>query len=205
MQELYTIMGEDLDEWSQVNICVASFCRDGDLLSQWRAYGFPGAAYAIGFDSAKLAAVAGEHQFVLAHCRYRDPGDYQEDVLGFIKEIIAEAVNTPRPPETFIGRFLQTAATMKLACFREEDEWRIVSSQPVSSGSEKFNLRARNSMLIPYYAVPLDSSSIVEIIVGPCAHPELAKDAAYGLCHRFGLDGVWKGHVETSRIPYRNY
>lgn len=56
----------------------------------------------------------------------------------------------------------------------------------------------------PYYTVPLELSSVVEIVVGPCAHPDLARDAVLGLVNKFELKEV-RGRVKTSEIPYRNY
>src|SRR5205085_10103226 len=35
-------------------VYVASFCENGDLLSQWRAYGAFGGGYAVGFSSIGL-------------------------------------------------------------------------------------------------------------------------------------------------------
>jgi len=40
-----------IESWEDVNTCIASFCANGDLLSQWRGYSVYGSSYSIGFDT----------------------------------------------------------------------------------------------------------------------------------------------------------
>ncbi len=197
-------MLDDISEWEQVNICVISFCANGDLLSQWRGYGIPGSAYSLGFDREKLVENIKQYQFELSHCQYFDSNKYQGTIIQFIQEAYTEAVTTKNVPSDFIGKFINMAATMKLECFEEEDEWRIVSWTPVSYNDEKFNFKSSKSMIVPYYSLPIDLDSIVEVIVGPCQHPELTKDAIYGLAHKFNLKNIQGGgNIQISKIPYR--
>ncbi len=203
-REVYRRIREDLREWSSVNICVASFCAKGDLLSQWRGYGLPGAAYSIGFDAAKLAQTTVGNRFRLQHCTYFEPDDYRSEVQTFIQQVIEEFGQDSPKPVQFIDRFMTMAAKLKLKCFAEEDEWRIVSDQPLRFDDSRFGFRTGNSMVIPYYAVPLDLSSVVEIVVGPCAHQDLAVGAVHGLTNKYELTNA-RARVKTSQIPYRNY
>ena len=39
-------------------MCLASFCEQHDLLSQWRSYGNDGRGIALGFNSSKLVELA---------------------------------------------------------------------------------------------------------------------------------------------------
>jgi hypothetical protein len=50
---------------------------------------------------------------------------------------------------------------------------------------------------------PMD---IREVVTGPCAEPELAKQAAHLALLKFvpGINGVARG-VRSSRVPYRNW
>ena len=194
---------DDIRVWEHTNICVASFCTKGDLLSQWRGYGIPGSAYSIGFDRENLVKTIGSHPFELRRCQYYDPSAYQQKIHQFILEIINEAIKENNIPQDFIGKFLNMAATMKFDCFQEEREWRFVSWKPLNFTDERFNFKTSKSMIIPYYSLPLDLSSIVEIIVGPCQHPELAEDAIHGLAHKFNLKNVLQGKVYRSQVPYR--
>jgi len=197
-------MLSDIFEWESINTCVVSFCAKGDLLSQWRAYGVSSSSYSIGFDSAKLTEAIKAHPFELKQCKYYNPNDYNKAVYQFILESSKEK----DLPDNFIGRFINMAAVMKLKCFSEEEEWRIVSYSPLSFTDLRF--RVGKSMLIPYYSLPITLSSIVEIIIGPCPHPNLAKDAIAGLSHKYRLDNVVEDNmvrekVKVSEIPYRNY
>jgi hypothetical protein len=197
-------MCDDINEWEQINICVASFCAKGDLLSQWRGYGVPGLAYSIGFDREKLAKSIEEHPFELRPCQYFDSEKYRQKIEQFILETFNEAVTSNTIPEDFIGKFIRMAATIKLKCFEEEDEWRIVSWKPASFTDDRFKFRPGKSMIIPYYSLPLDVTSIVEIVIGPCQYPVLAQSAIGGLVHKFKLENIKPGKVKVSQIPYRN-
>src|SRR5438067_10707873 len=54
----YTTLFRSLEGFRRTNICVASFCEENDLLSQWRAYGNDGRGISLGFGSAGLRALA---------------------------------------------------------------------------------------------------------------------------------------------------
>src|SRR5438034_9907722 len=41
-----------LESYRRTNICLASFCEENDLLSQWRSYGNDGRGIALGFSSS---------------------------------------------------------------------------------------------------------------------------------------------------------
>lgn len=204
-KDIYLRMLDDIRGWERINICVASFCADGDLLSQWRGYGVPGSAYSIGFDVQKLVETLDPYLFKLYHCQYYDPKAFQQKIQQFIFEVLNEAITDRKIPVDFIDKFVEMAATMKFNCFKEEDEWRVLSWRPLPFTDERFNFKSGKSMVVPYYSIPLDLSSIVEIIIGPCQHPELARDAVYGMAHKYKLENVQRGQVKTSQIPYRSF
>jgi len=198
-EEILDIL-DDINLSGEVNICVVSFCTYGDLLSQWRGYGFPSSAYSIGFDTRRILENIESQPFQLLHCRYYDKEEYHKKINEFIVEFLKISKEERRG---FIGSFIEMAATMKLNCFEEEDEWRIVSSEPISSSENGYNFRIRKSVIIPYFALPVDLSSIVEIVIGPCRHPKLAEDSLWGLKHKFGLENLNSSTLKLSEIPYR--
>ena len=202
-KETAIFMLEYIREWENINICVASFCTNGDLLSQWRGYGIPGSAYSIGFNRKNLEETAIQHSFELCPCEYYAPADYRNKIFEFIAQEIDVAIKNNKRPLDFIGKLVKRAATMKFAYFREEEEWRVISSRPLSSGDSSFSFRTSKSMIIPYYSLPIDFESIVEIIIGPCVHMDLAEDATYGLVNKYDLKNVKPGRVKRSKIPYR--
>lgn len=196
---------KELEGWRGVNLCVASFCVDGDLLSQWRGYGAYGSAYSIGFKTAKLEKIASRSGFQLRPCSYYDENGYREAVRAFF-DVYASKTHTPTESALeYIVDFIRNTATMKLKCFEGEKEWRIVSTHPLFYDDPNFMFRTEKSMIIPYYAMPLeDLSSIVEIIIGPCKHPDLVKRTVFGLCVKHGLKNIGDFEkVKISSIPYR--
>jgi len=197
-------MSYDIEVNQHINICVASFCEKKDLLSQWRAYGVSGLSYCIGFDREKLEKDVTQYSFALNPCEYYNAIDYQHKVEEFITQIIKKSMNEKNNHPTFIDEFLKFAAQMKLDFFVEEKEWRIVSNRPLSFTDNKFDFRLGKTMVIPHYVLPLDLSSVVEIMVGPCPNPELAKDTLHGLVYKFNLN-INPGMVEVSTIPYRSF
>jgi hypothetical protein len=63
-----------IDRIANVNLFVACFCEDSDLLSQWQGYTRGSYGYSIGFDTSKLRtrAASGPFRFRLAKCIYDD-------------------------------------------------------------------------------------------------------------------------------------
>jgi hypothetical protein len=61
-----------IDRITKVNIFVACFCEQSDLLSQWRGYSHGSYGYSVGFNAGKLAlrATSGSFPFFLGKCIY---------------------------------------------------------------------------------------------------------------------------------------
>lgn len=192
----------DTSSWRAINCFTASFCEGKDLLSQWRGYGLPRSPCSIGFDSKKLREVTCGLNIELKPCDYFNRTGYRRKITEFVDNSLHEVTTSPGIQRSFIEKLVKLSLTMKLDCFRDEREWRIVSSTPLNSARLEF--RIRNSLIIPYFPLPLgDLSSIVELCIGPCPDPELAKDAIYTLAYRYDLKSVLKGKVSNSQIPYR--
>ena len=193
---------KQLKFWRDVNLCVASFCEEGDLLSQWRGYGSFGSAFSVGFKTEKIEEAISKNGFELVQSKYFDEAGYSEAVDHIFWSAVAESVKSYNKNPDFPGMFLKTIAGIKLKCFQEEKEWRIISSQPLQN--DKLMFRLGKSMLIPYYALPLDSSSIVEIVIGPCQHPGLVKSAINSLASKYNLMNIMDiDRIRVSSIPYR--
>ena len=104
---------DDIKDWADVNICVASFCTDGDLLSQWRGYGLPGSAYTIGFDTERLLKNIQSQPFGLCPCDYYDHNDYRSKVNEFFLQILGGAIGEIEEGGSYVDDFIQMAARMK--------------------------------------------------------------------------------------------
>lgn len=190
----------EVDASPDINICVFAFCTEGDRLSQWRSYGIPGPGYSIGFSSAKLDETLTPLGFKLHPCAYYE----YDDQYKIIKEFINQSIESTTPRQ-FIKELLIKASAIKHTAFEDEGEWRLVSTAPRSYGDSEFGFKSGLSTVVPYYSLPLDPSCIVEIIVGPSPHPELARGAVGGLRFRYNLKAVDQWHIKSSKIPFRNW
>jgi hypothetical protein len=151
--------------------------------------------------------------FILAPCEY-DWGLQEKIVSQVIDEAFesfrtALKAGTPvddpllkRHRNLFVREFLRVAPVLKHSSFREEKEWRMISS-PVSFDHPQRGHRAGSSMIIPHFIFslgdPTDKMPIKEVIVGPTPNRELAMSSVASLLGREGVSGG----VTLSHIPYR--
>lgn len=198
-----------------INVCVCSFSADGDLLSQWRAYGGGASSFSLGFSGAFLRAVSDQLSFYLAPVLY-DEVEQRTLIRTLLENVLTEnlqkragtqaAANEPtQPPGGNLVAYLNRyAPILKHKSFSEEREWRIIS-RPLMCSRDRFGYRTGMSMLVPYYRIPLCTErqpfTIEEIVVGPTPHPEQSIRSVSGLLVRHGL----QEKVRNSQVPYRSW
>jgi hypothetical protein len=201
-----------IDSWPPQNIYITSFCKSGDLLSQWRGYANRGGGYAIGLSVVNRQIATDKGQFEAFKVVY-DPARRTE----VLKEILNETLNALDSTEfpssiddayklliqqfavLLAGAIRLVGGRFKNPAFSEEDEWRFCIETDLSDlDSVKF--RDANGLLIPYLEIPLTSSGIKvrKIVCGPTLHPELARRSVEMLAQRSGFMNV---EIENSRIP----
>jgi hypothetical protein len=194
-----------LEAITNINVCVACFSDNGDLLSQWRGYCPDGGGFAIGFDSFSLQRIAARQDFDIGACIY----DLVEQQLGVAEyvEYSVERARIPSPEEddkkradAFLAGLVYLAATLKHPAFEEEREVRLVSKpKPIDSAGMKTR---EGSVLIPYFEFNLDAPvRISEIVVGPNTNMDLAMNSVRAFLKSADLDAA----VKESRIPYRGW
>jgi hypothetical protein len=155
---------------------VVSFCENGDLLSQWRAYGAPGGGYSIGFHPSALQAAANRDENTIhggctvRKVRYKQ--NQKEEMIRKRIEILRAIVEplsdqlVPESDEDFrrvnqlwaqaAASFHPALALMKHAAFEEEREWRLVRTlwkKPVPTAKRPLRLRIVRDQLTPYVPV----------------------------------------------------
>ncbi len=152
--------------------------------------------------------------FELRQCNYYSEGKFKNTITSLILKNIEELKKTQslkkgssyKESITFISEFMMKAATMKLMCFKEENEWRAISQDAKLTSDDNFNFRSGKSGIIPYYAISIDLKSIVEIVIGPCGNPYLARRAVGGLWGKYDLStDIVENAIRNSKIPYREY
>jgi hypothetical protein len=206
-EEFYTV----------VEVYLVCFCRKGDLLSQWRAYGQAG-GYAIGFDSTVLTSLTGNH-VMLAPVLY--DGSKQEQLIRDLVQRWRQPFKDAKLEEfdkqirrlgafVFAQAFSFFAATFKSEAFLEEDEWRLVYRRQVVIKDDSglgIDFRERKGMAASYAPMPLPpiSETVVpvrHIVMGATANLNLA---GFGLAQFLKSVGYPEKaiHISPSAVPLR--
>lgn len=199
----------NLPRIDQGHICIASFCEESDLLSQWRGYGNQGKGYAIGFNLKELTHIAKRQNFVLWPCVYNTA--LQMELVTYLIDSWCrefgghKTVQHEKMLAIINTSVCQLAPIIKDESFSEEKEWRLVSSV-VSSKSPQFAFREGEFSLIPYYNFQIEDEhgrlSIRSIVVGPSPHMELARNSLSTFLAASKLPTV---DIVGSKIPFRNW
>lgn len=197
----------NLEKLNQSHICTISFCKEGDLLSQWRGYAAQGKGYALGFDLKKLSRIAKKQNFVAWPCIYNP--SLQLELVNYLIDCWLTEFSSPMVDRSkMIGKInssiCQLAPVIKDESFSEEQEWRLISS---ATGSEKnMDFREGTYSLIPYLNFYLKvkhyRDCFKRIVVGPSPHTDLAVNSLKMFLAHNKLSDV---EVAVSRIPYRNW
>lgn len=204
---------ESFEDFRRVNICLASFCEERDLLSQWRSYGNDGRGVALGFSSASLQALADRPKLNLYRCVY-DPKDHRR-IAADLVAMLLKTYRRARPGTAarreallaqFRSLFLHVAPVIKDHKFGEEREWRLVSKPLAIDDPAMIPVMKGNQASVKYAvglsagrgAVP--SEIISRAVIGPTLDPHNVCDAIELLAKRtgFGLK-----QLEISEIPFR--
>ena len=206
------------------DLFTVSFCRDGDLLSQWRGYGSFGAGYALGFDLAELTP----HPQVgwLIEINYND--EHLSDVITDVFDIYMEYLTGIDKGDldlhlrdvagwgASILRFI--AQGYKHPKYEEEDEIRLVFKR-YSSIEDRgrfgadflapISYRPRGSDLVPFISTEIGLGNLAgtpnllplkRIVLGPGVAFERNMKALEGFMHACGYADV---DVVQSEIPFR--
>lgn len=227
-----------LDTHAQPETCVCCFSEVDDSLSQWRSYGGGKAGFSVGFSREWFAEVKETLGISLHRCIYNE--EAQEALIQkTIDEFFAaskgagpeywdppsshlykvrprgdiDAVGEPFPlfrnaGHDFANRLARIAPLIKDKSFEEEKEWRLVA-QNVSP--QDLEYRPGESMIIPYYTIPIGDESkfdsIGQITVGPTPHPQLSLTSAMSLiATAMTLNGSGSGVAfKVTDIPFRSW
>jgi hypothetical protein len=183
-----------------------SFCEQGNLLSQWRAYGARGGGYAVGFHTGWIkAAISGWRYAELGRVEY-DSRQQENVIFRVLKDALkkmeeAKIHGYPADPVAFgIGHFhaqtIHPRLLMKVGEFAEEREWRV-SIVGVPSGTA-VELRISGGTLVPYIVLPIPRDAIAEVTIGPTVHPERGRWSVGLLLKKFGM---LHAKISVSGIP----
>lgn len=205
IEEVRDELVESLETIESMNICISSFTEKKDLLSQWRGYSGNSVGFSVGFTTADMQRLLSVHGFFLRRCIYDE--QIQKNIIKTFFDKRLREVIEPGNEETssLIAEFVRIAALMKDAGFSEEEEWRIIS-EPISCLNPRFKYKHSNSVIIPYFSLPIKEEGrklkIKSIVCGPNQNEILNKDAVRLLALSNGYKST---EIEVSKIPYRKF
>lgn len=199
-------------------VFAASFRANGNLLSQWRAYGTPGKGVSLGFNPGHILRCARRQQFQVGRCIY-EPAVQRQLVNQVIDAVEDLADHEPTEAHsdhlfaTLESDLLRLAALLKHPSFREEDEWRVVSPVMTEGATTRepdspVRFREGKSMLVPYIEFNLTEAAnqplpIDHVFLGPTAHSELSLNSLRLFLAQQGITP--RAGVDYCQIPYRHH
>jgi hypothetical protein len=213
---LLEYLNEQWERMEGLEICIFSLSKEGDLLSQWRAYCPPEGGYSIGFIGQQLREIVAPQGGYVAPCVYDQIQQEQliAEVLAPVLRMLPDVVPDDEAMMKEIGEQFATllfnqlvivAPLIKHYSFAEEKEWRLVW---VPGRTEEVPIRFRpaRGTYIPYVALSLLGKNgkveIGEIIVGPMLHQYRAIRALTGALQERAV--TWAA-VRPSQVPYRTW
>jgi len=199
-----------LDLAQELPIFVCSFSEEGDQLSQWRGYSQNGYGFSVGFAYTKLEKHAERQKFILKKCIYKKK-QQQKVINGFIEsEILPTLTNlgeirlSPNDVMKIFEKILQLLPIIKNEHFKEEKEWRLISS-PFQTLKDRIRFRPGKTVIIPYCEFELAENkkdfAVKSITIGPTPNENESLLSLKTLLNREGTSKKIK--VRQSKIPYR--
>lgn len=148
---------------------IVCFCEQGDLLSQWRAYGNGGEGFSIEFDFTWLTSLE-PIGFRLQRVIY-DRAQQEDLILMLLSKVSAlidrHSLSSEEEAEVWQGAAMSLApwvVMFKDPSFQEECEWRLVNV-PLMRASD---YRRSGHRIVPYLKLKIaDTSAITKVIQGP--------------------------------------
>lgn len=202
------------EKWNP-KVYVASFTEEGDLLSQWRGYCSKG-GFSIGFHFNSLFQIAKKHDSFLLPCVYdfKIQNKILEELLVVHSKKYDEAIKDNNQKNSdelarsisneFIIRLFAIAPILKHESFREEKEWRIVSSILRAIPDIKF--RASESNIIPYIEISLckneEEIEFKQVFIGPASINHYSEEAVSQLLRKNQMPQ--NAAIRLSSAPYRS-
>jgi hypothetical protein len=204
-------------EWvGYPDLYATSFTENGDLLSQWRAYGSSGGGYAIGFDAERLVRPDSRHTQPVRFLNrviydeksqlrvLRATADRMLDLFAKVDPSSAAITSARARLFAALGEIVGFVFSFKDPAWVEEQEWRAVRSVRADERDE-IRFRAHGGIAVPYVTLTFGNHAhgrlpIGEIVLGPRSDSETATQSVELLLANHGYSGV---EIKTSSVPLR--
>jgi hypothetical protein len=203
---------------------VICFCGNGDLLSQWRAYGNFGGGYALGFryaamKSGMVGSSRGEFKTTPTFLSIRYGPDWskniQRECIDRLFQMMDERIEAGASADFEVTPAFTVASEIvyltwlasKDAGFSEENEVRLVLSLGLGWEKNLARFRAKDQHIVPYVPITLSDASsesarlpLQSVTVGPVVNEAATARSLKVLLEANGYDQV---EVQKSSIPFR--
>ncbi|CUY43072.1 DUF2971 domain-containing protein [Serratia marcescens] len=164
---------------------ICCFSKDGDSLSQWRAYAQDGEGIAIGIDDRELSI--NKHSLTpnleplkslaVEDVKYMSESEIIEDIIRFSKDLNKK---TPSKNDAYlVAKYaIDNSIIVKNPAFKEEKERRVIFSYAPSIGYitsdgrssnplGEIKFRISNGYLTNHFEYNIPLTAIKEIVLGP--------------------------------------
>lgn len=189
--------GEQVPAWidstrahhASLNNVTLGLClsEQGDLLSQWRGYADDARGFCIGFNPS--AFVAGTPN---------GPGLYKaiysSEEQFRIVEWVRQMQSQRGPTDNILENSSFFQFVFKNGGFREEEEWRLISVEPLSS----CEYGARGNRIVPYRDLEFGAQAISSVRIGP--RNSTPRNVIEAMLRRYGFDNA---DVHSAVATYR--
>lgn len=167
------------DQHPPLFVCSFSAAKDGDDLTQWRAYSSEGGC-AIGFPTARLLNETGMQRFDLLQCEYDTAGvgktvegtvkimGHIIEMAGGIRGFRSQFLFNDPTKDGLLALLLKFVAKYKHEAFITEKEWRLVH---LLEPGEHPRFRMSGNIQVPYVSFSLKNEGLwkqAKIVLSPC-------------------------------------
>ena len=175
------------------NIFVASFSKDVDLLSQWRAYANNGRGVCIGFDENSLKNLG----YPVVDVTYK-----KSELINAVCELLMKCSKSNNW-DNFELKLNLILASYKTKDFREENEKRIIILPDYVKHTLNMSFRVSGNFVVPYFALDFTSQVpdiIKEIWIGPL---QKDRDVKASIKYFVDIEDYTNTRIKSSKAPYR--
>jgi hypothetical protein len=197
-----------------LSVYVTCFSEDGDLLSQWRAYGRNGSGFSLGFDAGKISKVSDGEGLVAVEYSEKVQKSILKSTFDALEQYMEgklRVINSSPKRKRFMAEAAQSFSVcllffmliFKAKGYREEKEWRYVAIRSIDEAKD-IKFRNQQHMIVPYIEINLakvkGSLPLSEVVAGPARNQALDQMALPILLENAGLPDV---ALKSSVLSYR--
>lgn len=206
IKEMLSLTVEALEDIGKgIDIYLACFCVDADLLSQWRGYGSVKGRYCIGFNTEKLPDGPKYNLYRVIYEQKEQKGKLESVIRDAIiaMEDCASDEFKSEVAKVLTKKIIDVICCLKHPGFREEKEWRVVF-RAESIDNIKFD--TSNGLIKPFIEIWKATRSkklpVSEILIGSSRFIANLLKSVELLLLKYDYKDV---EVKESSVPFQEF